>query len=77
MLPCVKSPLDTDLGSASPPLILTLTISGDNAKLTLGQHLGVTTLLLITQEEEREGTPGERRRGRERSRERGKVKERG
>jgi hypothetical protein len=30
----VTFPIDTDLGSASPPLILSLTITGENAKMT-------------------------------------------
>uniref|UniRef100_A0A8C7INV2 Cysteine and glycine-rich protein 2 n=1 Tax=Oncorhynchus kisutch TaxID=8019 RepID=A0A8C7INV2_ONCKI len=37
----VEFPLGTDLGSASPPPILT--ISGGNAKLTQDQHLGATS----------------------------------
>ena len=36
--------LGTDLGSSSPPIILT--ISGRNAKLTQGQRLGATSPLL-------------------------------
>ncbi|XP_041727205.2 uncharacterized protein LOC121557809 [Coregonus clupeaformis] len=35
-------PLGTDLGSASPPPIPTLTISGENAKLAEDQRLGAT-----------------------------------
>lgn len=36
----VKVPLGTDLGSASPIPIITLNISGGNAKVTQDQHLG-------------------------------------
>ena len=38
-----KFPLDTDLGSAFPPPILTLTIIGGNRKLTQVQHLWATS----------------------------------
>jgi hypothetical protein len=38
-----KLPLGTDLGSASPASIITLTISGGNKKLTLDQQLGATS----------------------------------
>lgn len=40
--PWVKFPLGTYLGSASPPSILTVTISGENTKLTQNQRLGET-----------------------------------
>lgn len=36
--------LDTDLGSAYAPLILTLTIRRRNTKLTIAQSLGETSL---------------------------------
>lgn len=39
----VKFPLGTVLGSASLPTILTLTINGENAKLTHDQCLGETS----------------------------------
>ena len=39
----VKFALGTDLGSASSPPILTLTISGGNAKLTQDQCQGATS----------------------------------
>lgn len=39
----MKFPLGTDLGSASPPAILTLTVSVGKVKLTLDQHLGTTS----------------------------------
>uniref|UniRef100_A0A674CE13 Myc-associated zinc finger protein-like n=1 Tax=Salmo trutta TaxID=8032 RepID=A0A674CE13_SALTR len=40
----MKFPLSTDVGSASPPPILTLTISGETEKLTQDQHIGAFTL---------------------------------
>lgn len=39
----VKFPVGTDLGSAFTPSNLTLTISGESAKLTPDQHLGATS----------------------------------